>query len=85
MDLLKNHIQKTMQVWLDQIRSSETQSINMDLSKTMLRLMQKYILHVVFGSDIDDEAKLMIMIQQKDYTFAPQECTLSEAVDVVFI
>jgi len=85
MGLLKDHMQKTMQGWLEQIRTSESGSVNMDLSKTMLRLMQKYLLHVVFGSDIDDETKLTIMMKEgNDSAFVPQECTLSEAVAEVF-
>lgn len=57
----------------------------MDLTKTMLRLMQKYLLHVVFGSDIDDETKMTIMVETSDESdFVPQESTLSEAVTEVF-
>jgi len=78
MELLKFHLQKFMQNWVEQIRSSETRSINMDLSQTMLNLMQKYLLHVVFGADIDDETKVTVMLQKgTDPAFYPQECNLS--------
>ena len=50
------------------------------MSKEFLRIFQKFLMHVLFGADIDAFMRVEIMARgEKDYV--AKECTLSEAIE----
>ena len=59
LDKLKEYAQEQQQKWLNEIRSSKDGTTKIDISKEVLHIFQKFMMHIVFGKNIDDQ-KVMI-------------------------
>lgn len=67
-------------MWLSKIKTSDSATLEIDMSKEFLRIFQKFLMHVLFGADIDAFMRVEIMARgEKDYV--AKECTLSEAIE----
>ena len=77
---------KALTEWQEKIDASPNNSIQIDMSKEILKILQKYLMHIVVGSSSLDQTKLTILLRQgKDTNFTPYECsTLSEAIALVW-
>ena len=63
----------------------EGQPLKIDIGKEFLEIFQKFLLHILFGSDIDSCTKVVIQMRPKSgHDYYAKECTLSEAVEETF-
>ena len=79
-ETLKQHMSSASDLWLSQMQ--EGRPIRMDMSKVFLRIFQKFLMHILFGADIDAFTKVMIMARiENSHDYFAKECTLSEAIE----
>ena len=75
---------ETQTKWLAQIEQGKDGSTQIDMSKEVMRIIQRFLMQILFGANIDDT---MITIQartEKFGVFAPRQFTLSNAIEECF-
>lgn len=80
LDILKTIVSEFQAKWVSQIDSSKDGSIEIDLSKDMQHLFQKFLTVIVLGDDINDDYKVPIAKRREDGSFEQCELSLVEAV-----
>ena len=79
LDKLKDYSMEQQKKWLEEIRASKDGSTKIDMSKEVLHLFQKFLMHIVFGKNIDD-VKVMIEVQENPAEpYKMQEMSISDA------
>ena len=54
------------------------------MSKEFLRIMQKFLMHILFGTDIDSTRLIVNQRPHVGVPFTEKECSLSEAMEETF-
>lgn len=84
LEILKDQVMDLQDKWLAQIEQSREGSTQIDMSKEIMRMIQRFLMQILYGANIDDT---MITIQartDKFGVFAPKEFTLSNAIEECF-
>ena len=53
LEKLKDYTIQTQQLWIERIRESKDGSTQIDMSREFLHLLEKFLLHIVFGANMD--------------------------------
>ena len=84
MEVLRTKIEDSCDKWLGEIRKSETQSTQIDISVEFEKLFASNLVHIAFGEDINDQLFEMQVIPAKfGWTFATKMVNLQEAIKEV--
>lgn len=67
--------------WIAQIDASKDGSVEIDLSKDVIKIFQKFLIMVIFGEDIDDQAINIQKYITTDGGFEPATMGLSDALE----
>ena len=54
LDSLKVYMHEAQKGWLDQIRTSSSSSVQIDMSKEILYILERFLTHVILGAKVDD-------------------------------
>ena len=84
LDVLKETLLETQGKWLAEIDASTDGMTEIDLSKEVLRIFQKFLMRIIVGEDIDDQS-VEILVRAEGGTFEKKQLTLSDAIEEVFI
>lgn len=56
-----------------------------DMSRKFLQILQRFMMHIIFGTDVNAELKITIMMRRSSLEeFKPKELHLSDAIDEIF-
>ena len=66
------------QKWLQEIRASSDGTTKIDMSVEIAKIMQKFLMHIIFGRNVDD-MKVMVEIKEANEPVKMVEMNLSEA------
>ena len=58
--------------------------MQIDMSKEFLIIMQKFLMHILFGTDIDSTRLTVRMRPHKNTSFKSEDCSLSQGVEATF-
>ena len=64
LELLKKYTLEQQEIWLKECRASPDGSTKMDMSREILHILQRFLMHIVFGTNIDS-TRLMIQVKEK--------------------
>jgi len=84
LDHLKDYMLRAQAHWLSQIKASEDGKIKIDMSKEFLKILQKYLMHIMFGEDIDSTVIKLLTRRSSHEDFKLTEHTMSEAIEASF-
>lgn len=85
LDNLKDYVLKRQAGWLKSIASSPDGSAKIDISREFMELLQKYLMHIMFGTDIDDSYEVPLLVRNSSYdSYREQKTSISEAIEYSF-
>ena len=81
LEMLKLHINQAIEQWRKEINKSPERKHRIDMSTEFRAIFQKFIVHVLFGEDIDSSSTVTIMVRNdQSKPFKSKSFTLSEAI-----
>jgi len=84
LEQLKHYTVAAQQKWLDEIRASNTASTQMDMSREILYIMQKFLMHVVIGENIESTELSILAREKATDPYTPTKMCMSEAAEAAF-
>ena len=81
LEMLKLHINQAIEQWRKEINKSPERKHRIDMSTEFRAIFQKFIVHVLFGEDIDSSSTAR---NDQSEPFKSKTFTLSEAIQKTF-